>query len=180
MLSNHLILCHPILLPSVFSSTLIFFNESALCIRWSKYWSFRFIISPPYNSGMLSDSFWPHELQHARPPYLSPYPGVHPSSCPLNWWCYPTISFSATLLSFCLQSFPASESFLVSSLFAYWSFSFSISPSNKYSGLICIWSYHVIANRWGNDGNSEKIYFLGLQNHCGLWLQPWNQKTLTR
>ena len=47
MQSNHLILCHPLfLLPSIFSSTKIFFNESALCIRWPKYWSFSFNISP--------------------------------------------------------------------------------------------------------------------------------------
>ena len=35
-------------------------------------------------------------------------------------------------------------------------------------------SHHFIANRWGNGGNSDKFYFLGLQNHCRLWLQPWN------
>ena len=34
-------------------------------------------------------------------------------------------------------------------------------------------------NRWGNDGNSDKPYFLGLQNHCRWWLQPWNKKRLT-
>ena len=47
MLSNHLILCHPLLfLPSVFSSIRVFSNESALRIRWPKYWSFSFNISP--------------------------------------------------------------------------------------------------------------------------------------
>ena len=35
-----------------------------------------------------------------------------------------------------------------------------------------------MVNRWGNNGNSERLYFLGLQNHCGWWLQPWSQKTL--
>ena len=35
-------------------------------------------------------------------------------------------------------------------------------------------SHHFFANRWGNSGNSESFYFLGLQNHCGWWLQPWN------
>ena len=35
-----------------------------------------------------------------------------------------------------------------------------------------------MANRWGNNGNSERVYFWGLQNHCRLWLQPWNWKTL--
>ena len=39
-------------------------------------------------------------------------------------------------------------------------------------------SHHFMANRWGNDGNSDIIYFLWIQNHCRWWLQPWNQKTL--
>ena len=47
MPSNHLILCHPLLLlPSIFPSIRVFSNESALCIRWTKYWSFSFNISP--------------------------------------------------------------------------------------------------------------------------------------
>jgi len=54
MLSNHLILCHPILiLPSIFLSIRIFSNESALCIRWPKYWSFSFSPSNEY-SGLIS------------------------------------------------------------------------------------------------------------------------------
>ena len=57
MLSNHLILCHPLLLlPSIFSSIRVFSNESALCIRWPKYWGFSFSISPSseYYSGLIS------------------------------------------------------------------------------------------------------------------------------
>ena len=47
MPSNHLILCHPLLLlPSIFPSIRVFSNESALCIRWPKYWSFSFNINP--------------------------------------------------------------------------------------------------------------------------------------
>ena len=38
--------------------------------------------------------------------------------------------------------------------------------------------HHFVANRWGNNGNSDRLYFLGLQNHCRWELQPWNQKTL--
>ena len=37
-----------------------------------------------------------------------------------------------------------------------------------------IWSHHFMGNRWGNSGNSVRFYFLGLQNHCRWWLQPWN------
>ena len=56
MPSNHLILCHPLLLlPSVFPSISIFSNESVLCIRWPKYWSFNFSISPSNEySGLIS------------------------------------------------------------------------------------------------------------------------------
>ena len=55
--SNHLILCHPLLLPSIFPSIRAFSNESALCIRWPKYWSFSFSISPSNEySGLIS--FW--------------------------------------------------------------------------------------------------------------------------
>ena len=57
-------------------------------------------------------------LQHARPPCPSLFPGVCPSSCPSSAWCYPTISPSVALFSFCLQSFPASQSFPMSWLFA--------------------------------------------------------------
>ena len=42
-----------------------------------------------------------------------------------------------------------------------------------------IWSHHFMTNRWENNANSDRLYFLGLQNHCRWWLQPWNSKTLT-
>ena len=66
----------------------------------------------------MSDSLWPHEPQHARPPCPSPTPGVHPHPCPLSQWCHPTISSSVIPFSSCPQSFPASGSFPVSQLFA--------------------------------------------------------------
>ena len=88
----------------------------------------------------LCPALWSHGLQHTRPPCLSPTPGACSSSCPSSRWCHPTISSSVVSFSSCLQSFLASGSFPVSQLFApggqSWSFSFSISPSNEYSGLI--------------------------------------------
>ena len=56
MPSKHLILCHPLLLlPSIFPSIRVFYNESVLCIRWPKYWSFSFSISPSNEySGLIS------------------------------------------------------------------------------------------------------------------------------
>ena len=71
----------------------------------------------------MSNSLWHHGLQHARLSCPSPSPRVCSNSWPLSWWCHPTISFSVVLLSSCLWP-------------KYWSFSFSISPSNEYSGLI--------------------------------------------
>ena len=87
----------------------------------------------------MSDSLQPHELQHARLPCPSLFPWV--CSCPLSQWCHPAISSSVASFSFCLQSFPASESFPISLARhirwpKYWSFSFSIRPSNEYSELI--------------------------------------------
>ena len=69
-------------------------------------------------SSVVSDSLWPHELQHARPPWPSPTPGVHPNPCPLCWWCHPTISSSFIPFSSCPQFFPSSGSFQMSQLFA--------------------------------------------------------------
>ena len=89
----------------------------------------------------LSNNFWPHALQHTRLPCPSPSLGVCSNSCPLSRWCYLTISSSATLFSFCIQSFLASGYFSNESALSlrwpkYWSFSFSFSLSNEYSGLI--------------------------------------------
>ena len=58
MPSNHLILCHPPLLPSIFPSIRAFSDESALCIRWPKYWSFSFNISLPMNTQDSSPLGW--------------------------------------------------------------------------------------------------------------------------
>ena len=57
-----------------------------------------------------------HELQHARPPCLSPTPRVHPNPCPLCWWCHPIISSSVVPFSSCPQYFPASGYFQISQL----------------------------------------------------------------
>ena len=89
----------------------------------------------------MSCSLQPHRLQHARLPCPSLSPRVCSNSRPLSWWCHPTISSSVVPFSSCLQSFPASRSFSNESVLyirgaKYWSFSFSISPSSEYLGLI--------------------------------------------
>ena len=70
-----------------------------------------------FSHALMSDSLWPHGLQHTRPLCPSPSSEVCPSSCPLHQWCHPAISSSDALFSFCLQSFPVSETFPVSRLF---------------------------------------------------------------
>ena len=70
-----------------------------------------------FSRSVMSDSLWPHEPQHARPPCPSPTPGVYPNPCPSRWWCHPTISSSVIPFSSCPQSPPASESFPMSQLF---------------------------------------------------------------
>ena len=86
----------------------------------------------------MSDSSWTHRLQHTRFPCLSPTPGVYSNSCPSSQWCHPAISFCHSLL-FLPSVFPiirvfSNESFLHFMWPKYWSF--SISPSSEYLGLI--------------------------------------------
>jgi len=70
-----------------------------------------------FSCSVVSDSLWPHEPQHARPPCPSPTPGIHPNPRPLSWWCCPTVSSSFVPYFSCPQSFPASGSFPMSQLF---------------------------------------------------------------
>ena len=80
---------------------------------------------------VVSDSLCPHEPQHARPPCLSPTPGVYPNPCPSNRWCHPTISSSVICFSSCTQSFPASGSFQMTQLFAWGGQNIGVSASTS-------------------------------------------------
>ena len=77
------------------------------------------ISSVQFSRSVVSDSLRPHELQHARPPCLSPSLGVHSNARPSSQWCHPPISSSVVPFSSCPQSLPASESFPMSQLFAW-------------------------------------------------------------
>ena len=143
MPSNHLTLCHRLLLPSsIFPSIRVFPNEPVLCIREMQITPARTAVTRKISRGLwctfslrspglrqwlmlaictchfllilvtallmetemrllfrhsvVSDSLWPHGLQHTRLPCPSPSPGVCSNSCPLNQWCHPTISSSVT------------------------------------------------------------------------------------
>ena len=85
--------------------------------------------SVQFSCSVMSDSLRPNEPQQARPCCSSPTPGVYPDSCPLSWWCHPTISSSVVPFSSCPQSFPASGSFQMSQLFALGGQSIGVSAS---------------------------------------------------
>ena len=73
--------------------------------------------SVQFSHSVVSDSLWPHEVQHPRPPYPSPTPGLHSNSRPSSRWYHPVILSSVVPFSSCPQSLPASGSFPVSQLF---------------------------------------------------------------
>ena len=76
------------------------------------------VSSVQFSHSVVSDSLWPHGLQHTRPPCPSPTPRVCTNSCPSSWWCHLTVLSSVNPLSSYLQSFPASRSFPMSQFFA--------------------------------------------------------------
>ena len=82
-----------------------------------RLWQFLIHTHYLFNCSVLPDSLWLHGLQHSRLPCPSPTPRVCSNSCPLSWWCHPTISSSVTPFSSCPQSFLASGSFPMNQLF---------------------------------------------------------------
>ena len=96
--------------------------------------------SVQFSHSVVSNSLQPRGLQHARSPCPSPTPGVYSNSCPLSWWCHPTISSSVIPFSFCLQSSQhhglfkrVSSSHQVTKVLE---FQLQHQPSNEHSGLI--------------------------------------------
>jgi len=87
--------------------------------------------SVQFSRSVVSDSLWPHDLQHGRPPCPSPTPRIHSNPCPLCRWCHTTISSSVIPFSSCPQSFPASGSFQVSQHFASGGQSIGVSASTS-------------------------------------------------
>ena len=97
--------------------------------------------SVQFSRSVTSDSLQPYGPQHAGPPCPSPTPGVYSDSCSLSQWCHPAISSSVVPLLLSPSIFPSIRVFSNESVLhirwpKYWSFSFRISPSNEYSGLI--------------------------------------------
>ena len=90
-----------------------------VALKKGKWQVFLTISSVQFSHSVVSNSLWPHELQHARPPCPSPTPRVHSKSSPSSRWCHPAISSSVVPFSSCTQSLPASESFPMSQLFTW-------------------------------------------------------------
>ena len=124
-----------------------------------------------FSHSVVSNSLWPHEPQHTRPPCPSPIPGVTHTH-PLSWWCHPAIS-SSVVPFFCTQSFPASGSFPMSQLLASGGqsigvFSFNISPSSEHIG--CIYSNRKFETwKWGTSNRILKHMALHKQSDSWQW-----------
>ena len=89
------------------------------------------LFSVQFSCSVMSNSLKPHGLQHTRLPCPSPTLKACSNSCPLSWWCHPTISSSVIPFSSCLQSFPASGSFPMSQLFTSGGSSIGVSASES-------------------------------------------------
>ena len=145
--------------------------------------------SVQFSHSVMSNSLRPHGLQHARLPCPSPAPRAYSNSYPSSQQYHPTISSSVIPFSSHLQSFPASESFQISQLFAsggrpkYWSFTFNNSPINEYPGLISFrmnWlvflQYKGLSRVFSNT-TVQKHQFFGTQlssqsnSHIHTWPQ---------
>ena len=87
------------------------------------------MIISQFSHSAVSDSLWPHGLQHTRSPWSSPTPSACLNSCLSSQWCHPTISSSVVPFSSCLQSFPASGSFPMSQFFPSGNQSIGVSAS---------------------------------------------------
>ena len=142
--------------------------------------------SVQFNCSVMSDSLWPHGLQHTRPPCPSPAPRACSNSCPSSRWCHPTISSSVVPLSSCLQSLPTSGSLQKSQLFTSGgqsiSASASVLPINIKDWFPFGWTGWITMQSKGlsrvfSSTTVQKHQFFGAQlslwsnSHIHTWLQ---------
>ena len=149
--------------------------------------SVRISDSVQFSCSFMSDSLWPHELQHARPSCPSQTPRLYSDSCPSSQWCHPTILSSVIPFSSCPQSLPASGSFPISQLFASGGQSFGVSASASvlpmntqdlsplgWTGWISLQS--KVLSRLFSNTTVQKHQFFGAQlfsqsnSHIHTWL----------
>ena len=130
--------------------------------------------SVQFSHSVVSDSLQPYGPQHARPPCLSPTPGIYPNSCPLSWWCDPTILSSVVPFSSHTQSFPTSRSFQMSQLFAWGGHSIGVSasasvlPMNTQAWSPLGWTSWISLQSKG----LSRVFYTTVQKHQFVDAQP--------
>ena len=172
--SSHLILCHPLLLlPSIFPSIRVFSSESALRIRWPKYWSFNFRISPSNEcSGLISfriDRFdflvvqvtLKSLLQHHKSNSNLKEKFKEETKGKKRNYLHPHGLYEADL-----ESHDSKTPLLSLLVFLFQVVVFWLKAQHSENEDHDIQSHHFMGNRWGNSGNSVRLYFSGLPNHC--------------
>ena len=153
------------------------------------------ISSVQFSHLVVSDSLWPHESQHPRPPCPSPTPGVHSDSLPSSQWCHPAISSSAIPFTSWPQFLPISESFPMSQLFAWGGWSTGVSAlasflpkksqgwsPSEWTGWICLQSQGL--SRVFSNTTVQKDQFFGaqlsLQSNSHIYTWPLEKPSLRR
>ena len=183
---NHLILCRPLLLPSIFPSVMVFSSDSAVHIRWSKYWSFSFNISPSNgHPGLISFRMDWLDLLAVQGTLKSLLQHHSSKSSVLRCSAFFVVQFShpymttGTNIALTRRTFVDKVMSLLLNMLSRLVITFL--PRSK--GLLSSWlqspsavileppkiksdtvSTRFMANRWGNSGNSGRFYFLGIQN----------------
>ena len=146
-------------------------------------------VSVQFSHLVMSNSLWPHGLQHARLPCSSPTSRACSNLCPLSWWCHLTISSSVVPFSSCLQSFPASGSFPMNQFFTLGgqsieaSASASVLPMNIQDWSPLGWTDWI---SWQSKGLSrvfsnttvQKHQFFGLGHKTNLSLKEWQSQSM--
>ena len=186
---------HRLFLPTLSQESLPHYSVPSIiaCVLTWSYLVLCISAAPPphwntpftqFSPSVVSNSLWPHGLQHTRPPCPSPTPRACSNSCPLSQWCHPTISSSTIPFFSCLQSFPASGSFPMSQFFTSdgqsigASASASVLPMNRFplgwTALISLQSKGL--SRVFSNTTVQKHQFFGTQlslwsnSHFHTWL----------
>ena len=158
-------------------------EQHPMFLNWK---TLRCLSSVQFSCSVMSDTLQPHGLQHARLPCPSPSPGACSNSCPLSRWCHPTISSSVIPFSSCLQSFPASGSFLMNQFFESGGQSIGVSaldsvlPMNiqdwfplGWTGLISL-LYEGLSRVFSNTTVQKQQFFGAQLNNLQIQCDPYH------
>ena len=175
MSSSHLILCHPLLLlvPTPPSIT-VFSNESTLHMRWPKYWSFSFSIRPSKeHPGPISFRMDLLDLPAVQGTFKSLLQYHSSKASVLQNSAFFTVQISHPYMTTGKTTALTRRTFVgkVMSLLFHMLSRLVVTFLPRSKRLLISWlqspsAHYFMANRWGNNGNSDRLYFGGLQNHC--------------